>query len=187
LVDDIRVRCVEYLDMSDTESPKAPTTSDVGSSTGSEVARSGPKSNRARPAVRRLAGWTGLVLGVVVAAALLLTRPDLPPRTNFETVSGLAASHAIMNMEVRGDTLTVTKRNGQRLRLEGITTDQYRRLQPAEPRRLVVVSPSNALGSLATELAPIATSVLPGVLGAATVLVVQAIMRRCQMRPARGC
>lgn len=116
----------------------------------------------------------------------MVARPDLPPRTDFDTVSRLAASHAIMNMEVRGDTLTVTKRSGERLRLEGITTDQYQRLQSAEARRLVVISPSNAVWSLIAALAPIAISVLPGVLGAATVLVVQAIVRRRQIRPAPG-
>jgi len=120
------------------------------------------------------------------ALHFLVIRPDLPPRTDFDAISRLVASNAIMNMELRGDTLTVTKRSGERLRLEGITTDQYRRLQPIEFRRLVAISPSNNLWSLATELAAIASSIVPALVGAALALVAQTILRRRRMRPAAG-
>lgn len=184
LVDDSRARYLEDLGMSDTESPKEATRPKTGSPI--EVAPAGSTSDLPRPANRRLAAWISLLVVLFATGAFLVIRPDLPPRTDFDAISRLVASNAIMNMELRKDTLTVTKRSGERLRLEGITTDQYRRLQPIEFRRLVAISPSNNLWSLATELAAIASSIVPALVGAALALVAQTILRRRRMRPAAG-
>lgn len=127
-----------------------------------------------------------MVLGVAASCAFVVIRPDLPPRTDLDTVLRLVESQAVGSLELRDDTLTVTKRNGDRLRLEGITTDQYRRLQPVEFRRLVVVSPANGLVSLAHGIAAVTLWLVPGVLGAVVLLGAKAILRWRPRRSARG-
>lgn len=158
----------------------------TGSPIGSEVAPAGPISALHRPVRRRLVASIALGALVLATGAFLMIRPDLPPRTDFDSVSRLVASNQIMDMELRGDTLTLMMRSGARLRLESITTDEYRRLQPAGFHRLVVVSPSNSLWSVATELAMVGAAMIPAMLGASIVLVVQAILRRRQVRSATG-
>lgn len=145
----------------------------------------GPKSDAAKPTRRVLAGAALLVLVVLATGAFLAARPDLPPRADLATVSRLLAANEVTLLDLRGETLTLTERSGERLRVEGVTNDSFQPIELVAIGRSVTTSVSNDPWSLTTELGMIATSVLPLLLlGAALLLVVRAIRRPPRVRPA---
>ena len=150
-----------------------------------EVAPPGPKSDTAKPTRRVLAGAALVVLMVFATGAFLAARPDLPPRADLATVSRLLAANEVTLLDLRGETLTLTERSGERLRVEGVTFDSFQPIALVAIGRSVTVSASSDPSSLTTEVAIIATSVLPLLLlGAALLLVVRAIRRPPRVRPA---
>jgi DNA-binding CsgD family transcriptional regulator len=151
-----------------------------------EIPPPGPKSDAAKPTRRVLAGAALLVLVVFATGAFLATRPDLPPRADLATVSRLLAANEVTLLDLRGETLTLTERSGERLRVEGVTYDSFQPIELVAISRSVTTSTSaNDPWSLTIELAMIATSVLPLLLlGAALLLVARAIRRPPRVRPA---
>ena len=151
-----------------------------------EIPPAGPKSDAAKPTRRVLAGAALLVLVVFATGAFLAVRPDLPPRADLTTVSRLLAANEVTLLDLRGETLTVTERSGERLRVEGVTYDSFQPIKlVALSRSLAISTSANDPWSLTTELAMIATSVLPLLLlGAALLLVARAIRRPPRVRPA---
>ncbi len=150
-----------------------------------EIPPAGPKSEAAKPGRRVLAAAALLVLVVFATGAFLATRPDLPPRSDLTTVSRFLAANEVMLLDLRGETLTLTERSGERLRVEGVTYDKFQPIELVAISRSVTTSASNDPWSLTTELAMIATSVLPLLLlGAALLLVVRATRRPPGVRPA---
>lgn len=151
-----------------------------------EIPPAGPKSEMAKPGRRVLAGVALLSLLVFATGAFLAVRPDLPPRADLTTVSRLLAANEVTLLDLRGETLTVTERSGERLRVEGVTYDSFQPIELVAISRSVTTSASpNDPWSLTTELAMIATAVLPLLLlGAALLLVARAIRRPPRVRPA---
>ena len=151
-----------------------------------EIPPPGPKSEVAKPGRRVLAGVALLSLLVFATGAFLAVRPDLPPRADLTTVSRLLAANEVTLLDLRGETLTVTERSGERLRVEGVTYDSFQPIKlVALSRSLAISTSANDSWSLTTELAMIATSVLPLLLlGAALLLVARAIRRPPRVRPA---
>jgi DNA-binding CsgD family transcriptional regulator len=150
----------------------------------SEVLPAGPSPKAAKPGRRVLAGVVVVLLVVFATGAFLVTRPDLPPRTDFDTISELMASGGITSVELRGQTLTVTLRGGDRLRVENVSNEQWLRIQPGPDRRLINFSATSDLQLFATDVAMFATAVLPLVaLGTAMVLVVWLTRRPLRGRP----
>ncbi len=151
----------------------------------SDVPPAGASPKAANPARRGLGGLAVVLLVVFATGAFLVTRPDLPPSTDFGTISRLMAANQITSFELRGQTLTVTQRGGDRLRVENVSNDQWLRIQPGPNRRGINFSARSDSQSFATDVAMFATSVLPlVVLGAALILVVQATRRPLRGRPA---
>jgi len=151
-----------------------------------EIPPAGPKSEVAKPGRRVLAGVALLSLLVFATGAFLAVRPDLPPRADLTTVSRLLAANEVTLLDLRGETLTLTERSGERLRVEGVTYDSFQPIKlVALSRSLAISTSANDSWSLTTELAMIATSVLPLLLlGAALLLVARAIRRPPRVRPA---
>jgi DNA-binding CsgD family transcriptional regulator len=152
-----------------------------------EIPPAGPKCEVAKPGRRVLAGVALLSLLVFATGAFLAVRPDLPPRADLTTVSRLLAANEVTLLDLRGETLTVTERSGERLRVEGVTYDSFQPIKLVALSRSLAIttSASNDPWSLTTELAMIATAVLPLLLlGAALLLVVRAIRRPPRVRPA---
>jgi DNA-binding CsgD family transcriptional regulator len=150
-----------------------------------EIPPSGPKSDGAKPTRRVLVGAALVVLVVFATGAFLAARPDLPPRVDLATVSRLLATNEVALLDLRGETLTLTERSGERLRVEGVTDDSFQPIELVAMSRSVSISASSDPWSLTTELAIIATSVLPLLLlGAALLLVARAIRRPPRVRPA---
>jgi Response regulator containing a CheY-like receiver domain and an HTH DNA-binding domain len=151
----------------------------------SQTSPAGASPKLAKPDRRVLAGVVVVLLMAFATGAFLVTRPDLPPRTDVDTISALMAGNQITNLELRGQTLTVTQRSGERLRVENLSNDQWLRIQPGPNRRLVNFSASSDPQSFATDVAMFATSVLPLIAsGAALVLVVRATRRPLRGSPA---
>lgn len=150
-----------------------------------EIPVPGPKSDGAKPTRRVRAGAALLVLVVIAAGAFLAARPDLPPRADLATVTRLLAVNEVTLLDLRGETLTLTERSGERLRVEGVTYDSFQPIELVALSRSVTISASNEPWSLTTELGMIATSLLPLLLlGAALLLVARAIRRPPRVRPA---
>lgn len=126
-----------------------------------EIPPSGLKSEVAKLDRRVLAGAVLLLLVVFATGAFLAARPDLPPRADLATVSRLLAANEVTLLDLRGETLTLTERSGERLRVEGVAYDSFQPIELVAIRRSVTTSASNDPWSLSTELAMIATSVLP--------------------------
>jgi DNA-binding CsgD family transcriptional regulator len=150
-----------------------------------EVPGPGPKSDASKPTRRVLTGAAVLVLIVFATTAFLAVRPDLPPRADLATVSRLLAANDVTLLDLRGETLTLTERSGERLRVDGVTYDSFQPLELVAISRSVTISESSDPSSLTTELGMIATSVLPLLLlGVVLLLVVRAIRRPPRVRPA---
>ena len=148
-----------------------------------KIPSAGLRSDAPKPARRVLAGVALISLLVFATGAFLATRPDLPPRSDLTTVSRLLAANEVMLLDLRGETLTMTERSGERLRVEGVTYDEFQPIEMVALSRSVTTSASNDPWSLTTELAIIATSVLPLVfVGAALILIVRAIRRPPRVR-----
>jgi DNA-binding CsgD family transcriptional regulator len=86
---------------------------------------SSPSVEPAPPRRRRRRVWPVAALAVLLvissAGALFLSvRPDLPPSTNLATVSQLVAQGQAASLDLRGDTLTVTTKDGSRYRVDGV-------------------------------------------------------------------
>jgi DNA-binding CsgD family transcriptional regulator len=86
-----------------------------------------PPSLPAQPAPpRRRRMWplmAALAISVVIVGAgalFLWLRPDLPPSTNLATVSQLVAQGQATSLDLRGDTLTVTTKDGRHYRVDGV-------------------------------------------------------------------
>ena len=69
---------------------------------------------------RRFAAAVSVVLVLLAATVIVITRTDLPPRTDLATVSSLLADRQISAMEVRDQSVIVTERSGARLMVEDI-------------------------------------------------------------------
>ena len=150
-----------------------------------EIPLPGPKSEGAKPTRRVRAGAALLVLVVFATGAFLAARPDLPARADLATVSRLLAANEVTLLDLRGETLTLTERSGERLRVEGVTYDSFQPIELVAISRSVTISASSNPWSLTTELGMIATSLLPLLLlGAALLLVARAIRRPPRVRPA---
>ncbi len=151
----------------------------------SEIPPAGASPKVAKHDRRVLAGVAVVLLVVFATGAFLVTRPDLPRRTDFDTISELMAGNQITSFELQGQTLTVTQRGGDRLRVENVSNDQWLRIQPGPYRRGINFSARSDPQSFATDVAMFATSVLPLVaLGAALVLAVRLTRGPFRGRPA---
>ena len=149
-----------------------------------EPANPPARSDPARPGRRVVAGVAVLVLLVVAAGAFLVTRPDLPPRADLTAVSQLLAAHEVTVLDLRGDTLTVTKRSGERLLVDGVTQDQFQPLEALAFGSSVTTSVSSEPWSFSTEMAIVVTAVLPVILiGVALLVVVRTVRRPPRIRP----
>ena len=89
-----------------------------------------PSAETARPRRRRV--WAVAVPTILVlalsAVAFLSLRPDLPPATNFATVSQLVAQGQATNLDLRGDTLFVATADGRNYRVDGVGEAAFRDL-----------------------------------------------------------
>jgi len=143
------------------------------------------RPGRAPAEPTRSFGAALLVLVVFATGAFLAARPDLPARADLPTVSRLLAANEVTLLDLRGETLTLTERSGERLRVEGVNYDSFQPIMLVAIDRSVTTSVSNDPWSLTTELGMIATSVLPLLLlGAALLLVARAIRRPPRVRAA---
>ena len=105
----------------------------------------------------------GVILALGAALAFLVLRPDLPPRTDLATVSGLIAEGGVTSLDLRGDTLFVTTADGRHYRVEGADATTAQALQAAA-LAAGQVSVSGGGDTLATNVAIVATAVAPLVL-----------------------
>lgn len=119
------------------------------------------------PPPRRRRWWSVLVAGVVVALvpglAFLVFRPDLPPRTDLATVSGLIAEAQVTSLDLRGDTLFVTTADGHHYSVEGADAATAEALQ-AQALAAGQVGISGGGDTLVTSVAILVTAVAPLVL-----------------------
>jgi DNA-binding CsgD family transcriptional regulator len=119
------------------------------------------------PPRRRRRLRSALVAGTVVALgaalAFLVLRPDLPPRTDVATVSGLIAEGQVTSLDLRGDTLFVATADGRHYRVEGAGAATAETLQAAA-LATGGVSVSGGGDTLATSVAIVVTAVAPLVL-----------------------
>jgi DNA-binding CsgD family transcriptional regulator len=143
-----------------------------------------PRSAPARPGRGALSGVAALALLVVAAGAFLVTRPHLPPRADLATVSQLLAAHDVTLLDLRGETLTVTKRSGEHLSVDGVTQDRFQPLEALAVGSSVATSLSSEPRSFPTEMAIVVTTVLPLMfIGVAVLVVVRTVRRPPRIRP----
>lgn len=133
---------------------------------------------------RRVALGFGAVIvcGLVVAAVFLVIRASSPRETDLATVSRLLASNQVAQLDLVNSTLTVTEKNGERLRVEDVTLDAFQPVEDVALNASVPVSISG--GSVApfwTEMLIIASPLLE----VALVLGVVVLLFRMIRRPPR--
>jgi DNA-binding CsgD family transcriptional regulator len=147
----------------------------------------GPRANVPHGGHRRrlVGGASVLLLAVCAAVVFFATRPDLPPRSDLDTVSRLLAANEITLLDLHGETLTVTERSGETVRVEGVTAARFQPIERVALANGVALSASSDSWSLATELAMMAGALLPLLLLLAVLLLVaRAIRRPPRVRPA---
>lgn len=147
------------------------------------IGPSGPTPDAAKPRSPRRAMGVITALSFSLLVAFVVVRPDLPPSSDLVTVSRLVAANEVAQLDLHGDTLTVTERSGERLRVEGVTLDQFQPIQQAGLARLVGITAGNNPFSLTTGIVMIVTSVLPLLLAAAAVVLVFRAVRTAPGSP----
>lgn len=84
---------------------------------------------RGRPPSRSRMMALAAALAVVAGCALFaFWRPDLPPRTDLGTVSRLLSQRQLMQLDLSSTDLTVTRTDGQRLLVQGVTMPAFESL-----------------------------------------------------------
>lgn len=87
--------------------------------------------------------WAAVVAvaGVaLVLVALAVMRPDLPPQTDFGSVSVLLSERQVASLDLRGDRLFVTTVEGTRYRVDGVAPSAVEELQALAATQGVGVS-----------------------------------------------
>jgi DNA-binding CsgD family transcriptional regulator len=84
-----------------------------------------PRRRRVWPVVAALAAS---ILVVGAGALFLWMRPDLPPSTNLATVSQLVAQGQATSLDLSGDTLTATTKDGHQYRVDGVDVAGFREM-----------------------------------------------------------
>ena len=143
----------------------------------------GPAS--VRPPKRHRFGATALLatlallVVVVASAALVVSQLALPRQSDLTTISQLVASDAVEKLDLSGSTLTVTQKNGNVLRVESVSADEFQQLATTASQSGVAIhASSGSQASWVSQLAFLATLVLPVLVIAAILLIVMWIIRR---------
>lgn len=130
----------------------------------------GPPADRAGSRRRRRIVLFGAgILLVGAATAFLYVRPDLPPRTELTAVIELVATGQVSDLSVVDESLIVTRRNGERERVDHLSDAQmeslwasaiaWARAEPGKP-----ISMRKGGSGLLSQLAILATALLPTIL-----------------------
>ncbi len=126
-----------------------------------------------------------LLCGLVLAAIALITQASLPRESDLATVSRLLASGQVAQLDLVNSTLTVTEKNGDRLRVEGGTPDAFEPILTAALNASVPVTVSKEEATpLSTQALMIAVPLLEvALLLALVVLLLRMIRRPPRLRP----
>jgi hypothetical protein len=118
---------------------------------------------------------------LVVTAVALVIWANSPRESDLATVSQLVGSNQVAQLDLVNSTLTVTQKNGQRLRVESVTPDAF---QPIEVVALNASVPLSISGGttapLLTELWIIAS---PFVVAAGVLAVLFVLLRMIRRPP----
>lgn len=154
-----------------------------------------PANSSPTPRRRIPSRWRVVMLAaggaIVVGCALFaFWRPDLPPRTDLATVSRLLSQRQITQLDLSGTDLMVTRTDGQRFLVQGVTPAGWQSLGVIP---LAAVDPSLSIsvrngGPTPLNTAAVAiTALLPIVLGVgAALLILRALRRRVTPAPFAG-
>jgi hypothetical protein len=118
---------------------------------------------------------------VVVAAvvAFFASQLGLPRQTDLANVTQLLASNAVEKLDISGSTLMVTEKNGDVLRVEAVSADQFDQLATAANGAGVAVHASSGLqASWVSSAAFLATLLLPVVVIGGALLLIGRFVRR---------
>jgi DNA-binding CsgD family transcriptional regulator len=149
-----------------------------------------PPPRRRIPSRWRVVMLAGAGAIVVGCALIAFWRPDLPPRTDLGTVSRLLSQRQITQLDLSGTDLVVTRTDGQRFLVQGVTPAAWQSLGAIH---LAAVDPSLSIsvrsgGPTPLNTAAVAiTALLPIALGvAAALLILRALRRRGPPAPFAG-
>lgn len=130
----------------------------------------------------RLAALAAVVAIVVGSTLFAFWRPDLPPRTDLGNVARLLSHRQVTQLDLAGTDLTVTRTDGQRLLVQGVSPAAFGSLRATE---LAATDPSLSIAIQIGGPTPLntalvaATMLLPIVLvGGAVLLALRALRRR---------
>lgn len=138
-----------------------------------------PPTKRQRFGATALLAALALLAVVIAAAAFVGSQLALPRQSDLTTISQLVASNAVEKLDLSGSTLTVTQKNGDVLRVESVTSDEFQQLATTAIQSGVAVHASTGSQvSWVSQFAFLATLVLPVLVMAAILLVVVRTVRR---------
>ena len=138
-----------------------------------------PSAKRRQLGARALLATLTFLVAVVAVALFVASQLALPSQTDLRYVSQLITSNAVEKLDLSGSTLTVTEKNGELLRVESVTADTFQQIQTAAVDAGVAVHVSSgSQASPLSQLAFIATLLLPVVVIAVLLLVVVRLIRR---------
>ena len=138
-----------------------------------------PPAKRRQVSARALVATLTFLVAVVAVALFVAWQLALPRQTDLGHVSQLITSNAVEKLDLSGSTLTVTEKNGELLRVESVTADTFQQIQTAAVDAGVAVhASSGSQASPLSQLAFIATFLLPVVVIAVLLLVVVRLIRR---------
>jgi DNA-binding CsgD family transcriptional regulator len=141
------------------------------------------RPHRAWPVVAALA-ISAVFVGV--GALFLWLRPDLPPSTNLATVSQLVAQGQATNLDLHGETLTVTTKDGHRYRVDRVGGAAFSEILLPEALRAnveVIISSGDTL-TPASILGPVSAFAPPIVLLVAALIVFRRFRHPPHLSPA---
>jgi DNA-binding CsgD family transcriptional regulator len=148
----------------------------------SPAPRTHGRSNRTRSVALR---FFAVIVCCLVVAAVFLLQASSPRQTDLATVSRLLATNQVAQLDLVNSTLTVTEKNGERLRVEDVTLGAFQPIQVVAVNAAVPMSVSG--GTAAPPWIEILISASPllevaFVLGV-FVLLLWAIRRPARLRP----